>query len=79
MNIIMIAGKWHLFSALPFVCIKMLCTFNENCNKVTCDFYHLIFYNTKICYVFSLESPYRGDSNEYTQYTVFNIKIEKSH
>ena len=28
----------------------------------------------KVCYVFSLESPHRGDSNEYTQYTIFNIK-----
>ena len=34
----------------------------------------LIFYNMKVCCVFSLESPYSGDSNEYTQYTVFNIK-----
>ena len=24
--------------------------------------------------MFSLESPYRGDSNEYTQFTIFNIK-----
>ena len=24
--------------------------------------------------MFSLESPYRGDSNEYTLYTMFNIK-----
>ena len=24
--------------------------------------------------MFSLESPHGGDSNEYTQYTVFNIK-----
>ena len=24
--------------------------------------------------MFSLESPHRGDSNEYTQHTVFNIK-----
>ena len=24
--------------------------------------------------MFSLESPRRGDSNDYTQYTVFNIK-----
>ena len=22
----------------------------------------------------SIESPHRGDSNEYTQYTIFNIK-----
>ena len=27
--------------------------------------------------MFSLESPHRGDSNEYTQYTVFNIKKKK--
>ena len=26
------------------------------------------------CCVFSLESPHRGDSDEYTQYTIFNIK-----
>ena len=25
--------------------------------------------------MFSLESPHRGDSNEYTQYTIFHIKI----
>ena len=30
-------------------------------------------FNTKVCRVFSLESPHRGDSNEYTQYTIFNI------
>ena len=33
-----------------------------------------IFFNMKVCCVFSLESPHRGDSNEYTQYTIFNIK-----
>ena len=33
----------------------------------------LIFFNMKVCCVFSLESPYRGDSNEYTQYTIFNM------
>ena len=33
-----------------------------------------IFFNMKVCYVFSLESPHRGDSNEYTQYTISNIK-----
>ena len=26
--------------------------------------------------MFSLESPHRGDSNEYTQYTIFIIKKE---
>ena len=27
--------------------------------------------------MFSLESPHRGDSNEYTQYTIFNLKKKK--
>ena len=26
--------------------------------------------------MFSLESPYRGDSNEYTKYTIFQYKKE---
>ena len=33
-----------------------------------------ILFNMKVCCVFSLESPHQGDSNEYTQYTIFNIK-----
>ena len=33
-----------------------------------------IFFNMKVCCVFLLESPQRGDSNEYTQHTIFNIK-----
>ena len=33
-----------------------------------------IFLNRKVYCVYSLESPHRGDSNEYTQYTIFNIK-----
>ena len=33
-----------------------------------------IFFNVNVCCLFSLESPHRGDSNEYTQYTIFNIK-----
>ena len=28
----------------------------------------------KVCCLFSLESPHRGDSNEYTQHTIFKIK-----
>ena len=33
-----------------------------------------IFYNMKVYCVLSLESPHRGDSNDYTRYTIFNIK-----
>ena len=34
----------------------------------------LIFFNMKVCCVFSLESPHGGDSNEHTLYTIFNVK-----
>ena len=37
-----------------------------------------IFFNMKVYCVFSLESPHRGDSNEYTQYTIFNKMKKKS-
>ena len=33
-----------------------------------------IFFRMKVCCVFSSESPHRGDSNEYTQHTMINIK-----
>ena len=33
-----------------------------------------IFFSMKVCCVFSLEMPHRGNSNEYTQYTNFSIK-----
>ena len=33
-----------------------------------------IFFDVKVCCVFSLESPHRGDSNENTSNTIFNIK-----
>ena len=36
-----------------------------------------IFFHMKVYCVFSLESPHRGDSNENTQYTIFNMKKEK--
>ena len=34
----------------------------------------LIFFNIKICCVFSLESPHQGNSNEYTKHTFFNTE-----
>ena len=33
-----------------------------------------IFFNMKVCCVFLLESPHRGDSNKDTQYTIIIIK-----
>ena len=33
-----------------------------------------IFFCMTVCCVFSLKSPHRGDSNEYTQHTIINIK-----
>ena len=38
----------------------------------------LIFYNMKVYCVFTLESPHQGDSNEYTQYTIFQYEKEKN-
>ena len=35
--------------------------------------YFFDFLNMKVCCVFSLESPHRGDSNGYTQHTIINI------
>ena len=29
-----------------------------------------LFYHGIVCCVYSLDSPYRGDSNEYTQHTI---------
>ena len=33
-----------------------------------------IFFNMKVCCVFPSESPHRGDSYEYTQNTILNVK-----
>ena len=40
-----------------------------------------IFFNMKLCCGFSLESPHRGGSNEYTQYAIFKLtkKITPSY
>ena len=32
------------------------------------------FFTMKVCCVFSVESPHRDDSSEYTQYTILNVK-----
>ena len=44
-------------------------------NKIFRDFF--LFYHGIVCCVYSLESPHRGDSNEYTQHTIIVWKIEK--
>ena len=37
-----------------------------------------IFFNMKVCCVFSIKSPHQGDSNEYIKHTIFNINM-KNH
>ena len=37
-----------------------------------------IFFKTKVWCVFSLEWPHRGDSIEYTQHTIINVKRKSS-
>ena len=39
------------------------------------DIFSIVF-NKKVYYVFLLESPQRGDSNKYTQYTISQYKKE---
>ena len=36
----------------------------------------MIFFNIKVSCVFSLDLSHGGDSNEYTQYTIFNINTK---
>ena len=43
------------------------------------EIFFFIFFNMKVCCVFSLESPHRGDSNEYIQYTIFNMNKKNTH
>ena len=33
-----------------------------------------IFFNMKVCCVFSLESPHQNDSIDYTRHTIINIE-----
>ena len=35
------------------------------------------FFNMKVYCVFTLESPHRGDSNEYIQYAIFQYENKK--
>ena len=35
-----------------------------------------VFFNTMVYCVFLLESPRRGDSNEYTKYAIYQYKKE---
>ena len=37
-----------------------------------------LIYAENVCCVYSLESPHRGDSNEYTQHTIIIWKLEKT-
>ena len=39
--------------------------------------FFFIFLNIKECCGFSLESPHHGNSNEYSQHTIINIKKKK--
>ena len=38
----------------------------------------VLLYHEIVCCVYSLESPHRGDSNEYTQHTIIIKKIVKT-
>ena len=48
---------------------------NSSRKQIFRDFF--LFYHGIVCFMYSLESPHRGDSNEYTQYTIIVWKIQK--
>ena len=48
---------------------------SNSSRKIFMDFF--LFYHGIVCCMYSLESPHRGDSNEYTQHTIIVYKIEK--
>ena len=43
-------------------------SFNSSRKQLFRDYF--LFYDGIVCCVYSLESPHRGDSNEYTQHTI---------
>ena len=47
---------------------------NSSRKQIFRDFF--LFYHGIVCCVYTLESPHRGDSNEYTQHTIIVLKIE---
>ena len=53
-------------------------SFNHDARSEGEKGYLFNFFNMKVYCVFSLELPHQGDSNEYAQYTIFNIKKGKS-
>ena len=59
-------GKIGIYFSI-FYKIKVYCIFKIG-------IYISIFYKIKVYCIFALESPHRGDSNEYIQYTIFNTK-----
>ena len=64
------------------ICLRRVVRANEcyslckvrRCNR---DIFS-IFFNMKVCCLLSLKSPHRGNTNEYTQYTIFNITLKIS-
>ena len=66
-------------ASLPWM-IRTLCSvptkfFNSSRKQIFRDFF--LFYHGIVCFMYSIESPHRGDSNEYTQYTIIVWKIQK--
>ena len=56
---------------------EILPTAQENKYLRKCYNFIMKLYVVIVCCVYSLESPHRGDSNEYSQHTITVYKIEK--
>ena len=67
--------RWLLCYGLFELIFVSLRNFSDSSRKQILREIFLFYYEI-VCCVYSLESPHRGDSNEYTQHTIILLKIE---
>ena len=65
----------RVYRGLFKLIFESLRIFSDSSGKQILREIFLFFYEI-VCCVYSLESPHRGDSNEYTQHTIILLKIE---
>ena len=68
-------GSFTVDDSNSFFSPNKILPINSSRKQIFRDFF--LFYHGIVCCVYSLESPHRGDSNEYTQHTNIVLKIEK--
>ena len=67
--------RWLVYHGLFVLIFVSLWNFSDSSRKHILREIFLFYYEI-ICCVYSLQSPHRGDSNEYTPHTIILLKIE---